>query len=97
MMQSISPWLGLVGLIGLLGLIAIWMPVERGRPGGLVRLMGLMGFLGLLGFWIPGSGAFGAAGALSLWNHQNTKLAFCGWLGWSCVTAVPFLIIHGVR
>ena len=33
----------------------------------------------------------GAAGSLSLWNHQNPKLALWGKLGWLFLIGLPYL------
>ena len=66
--------IGLFGLIGLLGLLALWWPIPKGQPGGLIRLLGLGGLLGVAGFWNPWLGACGAIGALGIWNHPVTIL-----------------------
>ncbi|MBS0253647.1 MAG: hypothetical protein JSS36_00170 [Proteobacteria bacterium] len=94
MLDTIAPWAGLLGLIGLAGLAGLRQPVDKGRPGGAVRLLGLLGLAGLTGFWIPGAGATGAAGALGLWNHQNPKLARWGMAGWLFVAGLPYLARH---
>jgi hypothetical protein len=74
--------LGLVGLVGLGGLIAMKWPVDAARSGGAVRKLGLLGLLGFAGLVVPAAGAMGAAGALSLWNHQNAPLRVWGALSW---------------
>jgi hypothetical protein len=91
MLDALAPWVGLLGLIGFAGLAGLKHPVAKDRNGVGIRLLGLLGFAGLCGVWIPGAGAIGAAGALSLWNHQNPRLAFWGKLGWLSVFGIPFL------
>lgn len=91
MLDASAPWVGLLGLIGLAGLAGLKKPVAKGRPGVAIRFFGLLGLLGLSGLWIPGAGAIGASGALSLWNHQNPRLAFWGKLGWLFIAGLPFL------
>jgi hypothetical protein len=91
MFDALAPWVGLLGLVGFAGLAGLKQPVDKGRSGMAIRLLGLLGFAGLCGFWIPGAGAIGAAGALSLWNHQNSKLALWGKLGWLFIAGIPFL------
>ena len=85
---------GLIGLIGLAGLAGIRNPCEKGRPGGMIRVLGLLGFGGLAGFWIPGVGAMGAAGAMSLWNHQSPRLALWGKAAWLHLVGVFYLARH---
>lgn len=85
---------GLIGLIGLAGLAAIRNPVEKSRAGGWVRVLGLLGFGGLAGFWIPGVGAMGAAGAMSLWNHQTPRLAAWGRAAWLFLVGAFYLARH---
>ena len=96
MFDVVAGLAGLLGLIGFAGLAGLRNPVEKTQPGLAIRAMGLLGFAGLTGIWIPGAGAMGAAGALSLWNHQNPKLALWGRLGWLWLVGVPFLLI-GLR
>jgi len=85
---------GLIGLIGFAGLAGLRNPCAKGRPGGLVRLLALLGFGGLAGFWISGVGAMGAAGAMSLWNHQSPGLARWGNAAWLFLVGVFFLGRH---
>lgn len=85
---------GLIGLIGFAGLAGIRNPCAKGRPGGWVRVLALLGFGGLAGFWISGVGAMGAAGALSLWNHQSPRLALWGKAAWLFVIGAFFLVRH---
>lgn len=85
---------GLIGLIGFAGLAGIRNPCAKERPGGWVRMLGLLGFGGLAGFWIGGVGAMGAAGALSLWNHQSPKLARWGSAAWLFLIGVFYLARH---
>ncbi|MFN5822504.1 MAG: hypothetical protein ACK44T_00585, partial [Sphingomonadales bacterium] len=73
MLETVAPWAGLLGLVGMAGLLGIRNPVAKGRDGAAIRLLGLFGIAGLVGIWIPGAGAVGAAGALSLWNHQTPR------------------------
>ena len=91
MLDLLASWVGLLGLIGFAGLAGLKQPVAQGRSGGGTRWLGLLGFAGLCGFWIPGAGAIGAAGALSLWNHQDPRFAVWGKLGWLFVAGIPFL------
>nr|WP_246262330.1 hypothetical protein [Aromatoleum evansii] len=80
-------------MIGLAGLAGIKSPVLRSRSGAGVRMMGVLGLAGLSGIWIPGAGAMGAFGALGLWNHQSSRLAFWGRMGWTGLVGVPFLLM----
>ncbi len=92
MLDTLTPFAGIIGLIGFAGLAGLRTPVGKARKGAGIRLLGLLGFFGLAGIWIPGAGAVGAAGALGLWNHQNPKLAFWGKLGWLWLAGLPFLL-----
>lgn len=94
MLDQLMPFAGLLGLIGFAGLAGIKHPTAKDRPGGWVRILGLLGLGGLAGIWIDGAGAMGAAGALSLWNHQDPKLAFWGRLGWLFVIGAILLVWH---
>lgn len=85
---------GLLGLIGLSGFAGLKHPCDKGRSGGWLRVMALLGFGGLAGFWIPGVGAMGAAGSLSLWNHQSPRLAAWGRAGLSSVIGMAYLVRH---
>jgi hypothetical protein len=96
MLETVAPWAGLLGLMGLAGLLGIRQPAAKGRAGAAIRLLGLFGIAGLVGIWIPGAGAVGAAGALSLWNHQSPRLAFLGKLGWLSLIGIPFLYMWGM-
>ena len=87
---------GLIGLIGFAGLAGIRNPTDKNRAGGWVRLLGLLGLGGLAGLWIPGAGAMGAAGALSLWNHQSPRLAIWGAAAWLFLVGVAYVAIHFV-
>ena len=91
MIEAFAPWAGIFGLVGFAGLAGLRHPVAKGRGGAWVRLIGLLGLVGLAGFWVPGVGAMGAAGSLSLWNHQNPKLALWGKLGWLFLIGLPYL------
>ncbi|HZU65562.1 MAG TPA: hypothetical protein VFF98_17875 [Novosphingobium sp.] len=84
--------LGLLGLFGLAGLAAVRQPCAPGRAGARVRALGLLGLGGIAGFWIDGAGAMGAAGALSLWNHQNLRLARWAWPGWSFLAGAAVVL-----
>lgn len=91
MIEELAGPAGLLGLIGLAGLAAIRNPCSRERPGGAIRLLSLVGFAGIAGFWIPGVGAMGAAGAFSLWNHENPRLAIWGKLAWLFLVGAAYL------
>ena len=93
-LDTLAPWAGLLGLIGFSGLAGFKHPVDKARAGAGIRWLGLLGLVGLSGLWISGAGAFGAAGAMGLWNHQNPKLAIWGKLGWAWLAGIPYLWIH---
>ena len=97
MIDAFAPWAGLIGLIGLAGLAGLRQPVAKGRAGAKIRLLGLFGLIGLAGFWLPGVGAIGAAGSMSLWNHQNPRLAIWGKLGWLFLIGLGYLVLWFLR
>lgn len=91
LLDSLAGPAGLIGLIGFAGLAAMRHPADKRRPGGLIRMLGLLGLGGFAGLWIPGAGALGAAGALSLWNHQDPRFAIWGKAAWLFLVGVIYI------